>query len=56
MATASGVDRTAEVPNMEGGRAGDKTDEREDKEEQEQGKKAAAAAETEQAAAQPTRT
>jgi len=39
MATASGVD-SAEVPNMEGGRAGDQTDERKDKEEeQEQGKK-----------------
>ncbi|KAK5932193.1 hypothetical protein CgunFtcFv8_003918 [Champsocephalus gunnari] len=41
MATAAGVDRTAEVSNMEGGRASDKADERKDKDkEEEQGKKA----------------
>ncbi|KAK5898193.1 hypothetical protein CgunFtcFv8_015631 [Champsocephalus gunnari] len=43
MATAAGVERTAEVPNMEGGSASDKADERKDKdkeEEQEQSKKA----------------
>ena len=43
MATAAGVERTAEVPNMEGGRASDKADERKDKdkeEEQDQSKKA----------------